>query len=565
MLPQAASEFYALQQRVNTTAAREVARAWRRMGDDFDGSWRRHGSAVLSVLVEAQTQVTDEALRYVPRVLSETGLRDEPTGTLNGSALVGIASDGRPLDSLAYGAVTTAKVAVSEGASTRQALAQGGNWLDLMAKLQIADAARQAVGVLTASRKNLGGTVRVLNPPSCQRCADPRRPVLPLVDRLPAPPALRLRQPAFRQRPMGQGRGLPNRPEGRLPRWRDPGPDRRTEVGDRQRCRHHPGRQRHPRHVYDRHRAGPVRPPAAHGEQVRAHTSRRRSCRTTRPPRLLASQRSQPEVHRPPDPRGHLPAGQRRPRRGDPPSAALRLPHLDFPPAQGRTGDHHSATEQRMTEAAPQRPRRSPAQEQPTVPRPTAAPTVEDLQAQIEELTKNSRKWKDRAKANGKTATAASSRLRRGGQMSESERPSRRPSSPHGLSRSHRLRQAPGAHRVRQPRRSAQPGLRHRLRALEYVDLTKFLDESGEPDEKLPLRQPSPDWSPSPRVDFRASTAAAARRPSRRTSTKSYVGPQAGRNRSTSWHGWPRCTSIDDLGGHSCRTTTSSRAPPRRR
>jgi hypothetical protein len=85
--------------------------------------------------------------------------------------VVGIASDGRPLDSLAYGAVTTAKVAVSEGASTRQALAQGGNWLDLMAKLQIADAARQAVGVLTASRKNLGGTVRVLNPPSCQRCA----------------------------------------------------------------------------------------------------------------------------------------------------------------------------------------------------------------------------------------------------------------------------------------------------------------------------------------------------------------------------------------------------------
>jgi hypothetical protein len=40
-----------------------------------------------------------------------------------------------------------------------------------MTKLQVADTARQAVGVLTASRPELGGYVRVLNPPSCQRCA----------------------------------------------------------------------------------------------------------------------------------------------------------------------------------------------------------------------------------------------------------------------------------------------------------------------------------------------------------------------------------------------------------
>ena len=51
------------------------------------------------------------------------------------------------------------------------ALDRGGDWLDLMTKLQVADAARQMVGVMTAARTNLGGTVRVLNPPSCQRCA----------------------------------------------------------------------------------------------------------------------------------------------------------------------------------------------------------------------------------------------------------------------------------------------------------------------------------------------------------------------------------------------------------
>ena len=171
MLPRAATEFYGLQQRVNATASAEVGRLWRRMGDDFDASWRRVGPSILAVLVEAQDQVARAALDYVPRVLAETGLRDAPSGEFQPASLVGIASDGRPLDSLAYGGVIPAKQAVADGASTRGGLANGGGWMDLMTKLQVADAARQAVGVMTTARKDIGGTIRVLNPPSCQRCA----------------------------------------------------------------------------------------------------------------------------------------------------------------------------------------------------------------------------------------------------------------------------------------------------------------------------------------------------------------------------------------------------------
>lgn len=171
MLPTAATDFYALQQRVNFTAANEVRHLWARMGDDFDSSWRRHGPSVLAVLMEAQSQVALAAVDYVPELLSETDVPDHPTADLRPDAFVGIASDGRPLESLAYQSVVTAKTAIGEGASTGAALDQGGNFLDLMVKLQVADAARQAVGVMTAGRKNLGGTVRVLNPPSCQRCA----------------------------------------------------------------------------------------------------------------------------------------------------------------------------------------------------------------------------------------------------------------------------------------------------------------------------------------------------------------------------------------------------------
>lgn len=171
MLPSAATDFYATQQRVNAATVREVRRAWRRMGDDFDGSWRRHSPTILSSLTEAQRQMADKAQVYVPRVLEQTGIPDQPVADLRTESLVGRASDGRRLDTLAYGGVIHAKTAVADGASPQQALDSGGAWLDMMTKLQVADAARQAVGILTASRKNLGGYVRVLNPPSCQRCA----------------------------------------------------------------------------------------------------------------------------------------------------------------------------------------------------------------------------------------------------------------------------------------------------------------------------------------------------------------------------------------------------------
>jgi hypothetical protein len=171
MLPTAATEFYALQQEVNKTAVTETQRAWRRMGDDFDASWRRVAPVTLAVLTEAQLVVSEAAVEYVPAVLAETDVPDRPVADFRTGSLVGRASDGRRLDTLAYGAVTEAKAAVAAGASTAQALDSGAGFLELVAKLQVADAARQAVGVMTASRPNLGGTVRVLNPPSCQRCA----------------------------------------------------------------------------------------------------------------------------------------------------------------------------------------------------------------------------------------------------------------------------------------------------------------------------------------------------------------------------------------------------------
>ena len=73
MLPQAASEFYALQQRVATTTANEARRIWRsQMGDDFDSSWRRTAPSILAVLAEGQSQM---ALRASGYTSAEVGAR----------------------------------------------------------------------------------------------------------------------------------------------------------------------------------------------------------------------------------------------------------------------------------------------------------------------------------------------------------------------------------------------------------------------------------------------------------------------------------------------------------
>lgn len=172
MLPQAANDFYALQQRVATTTANEARRIWRRqMGDDFDSSWRRTSPAILAVLAEGQAQMALRADDYTRAVLDDLDIPDRPEGDLIPDSLVGMASDGRRLDTLAAQSVVTAKVTIRDGGSTIDGLAAGGDFLHLMAQLQIADAARVAVGIGTASRRNIAGNVRVLNPPVCQRCA----------------------------------------------------------------------------------------------------------------------------------------------------------------------------------------------------------------------------------------------------------------------------------------------------------------------------------------------------------------------------------------------------------
>lgn len=170
MLPTAPRNYYALQQRVNKTARNEVARLWRQMGSDFESGWRRIGPRIFDVISAAQLTVARESIPYLGDLAEQT-TESDVVGVLNPGSLAGVASDGRPLDTLAYGAVVRSGEAFNAGASQTQALKAGGLWLDLMTTLQVADAARTATSIGACVRPEWGGYVRYLNPPSCSRCA----------------------------------------------------------------------------------------------------------------------------------------------------------------------------------------------------------------------------------------------------------------------------------------------------------------------------------------------------------------------------------------------------------
>lgn len=134
-----ATEHYRRQQRFGAAAVLEARRLRRDLGR-------------LALTVAAlQLAAARDSLAAVPDMLDEQDIDAPLVGSVPAAAFAGTASDGRPL------------VSLLEQASSPESLA-------LMAVTQVQDAARQAASVSIAARPRIGW-VRMLNPPSCSRCA----------------------------------------------------------------------------------------------------------------------------------------------------------------------------------------------------------------------------------------------------------------------------------------------------------------------------------------------------------------------------------------------------------
>jgi hypothetical protein len=169
-VPAAAADHYRTQQQIGAIAAGTANRLWARVGDDFDAGWNQVREPLLDIVTTAQTAAARTSIAYLADVIYETGQVDLPVGDVQPASFAGTASDGRDLETLLYGGVTTAKTAVGNGQHVAAALGQGGRWLTMTVLTAVADANREASSAGIAMRPAVGGYVRMLNPPSCQRC-----------------------------------------------------------------------------------------------------------------------------------------------------------------------------------------------------------------------------------------------------------------------------------------------------------------------------------------------------------------------------------------------------------
>lgn len=171
-LPQAATEYANAQRKEILAALSLVQRQWRRMGDNFDASYAVIEPALLAAMFTAQERVAKGALAYIPDVMEESGLTIPRTPLYESAPkmYVGTAGDGLPVSTLLYGSVIQAKTAVGNGYSVPQALSMSGQWLTNATGTLLSDTGRSAEKVAGNSRK-VKLWVRMLNPPSCGRCA----------------------------------------------------------------------------------------------------------------------------------------------------------------------------------------------------------------------------------------------------------------------------------------------------------------------------------------------------------------------------------------------------------
>lgn len=150
--------------------------------DDLSASWFRRLRELLARITGAQREAARDADTYVDAVLRAQGVTparadtgapaqgDRQPGSVRPEALSGIASDGRPLETLLENPVVATKIAIASGHDTDVAMATGRATLEMAVRTQVADAGRVADSVAITTRERVG-YVRMLVPPGdCARC-----------------------------------------------------------------------------------------------------------------------------------------------------------------------------------------------------------------------------------------------------------------------------------------------------------------------------------------------------------------------------------------------------------
>lgn len=164
-----ARAYYRDLSRLNRQAAALVLRLWRSVDrGDISRSWLSLLPEVAAIVVAAQTVAAEMADPYLDRVLADA---HRPKRAVNPEAFAGATPAGDPIESLLYLPVIDAKERIAAGTSAGSALRQAHDPLTRYAQTIVADAGRLSTAAGMGARPHASGWYRMLQPPSCSRCA----------------------------------------------------------------------------------------------------------------------------------------------------------------------------------------------------------------------------------------------------------------------------------------------------------------------------------------------------------------------------------------------------------
>lgn len=166
----AADRHYLEMLRLSATALILVRRAWATVNpEQIVESWDRALTRILADFAILQATAAAISSAMVGEALRQQTIRAAPEARFRPESMAGWASDGRPLESLLFRPAGVALDLIGTGTAPPDALEAGRQSVERIARTQIADAGRVAAGVEVVARPRTGW-VRMLTPPSCDKC-----------------------------------------------------------------------------------------------------------------------------------------------------------------------------------------------------------------------------------------------------------------------------------------------------------------------------------------------------------------------------------------------------------
>ena len=171
MIPRPAVDHYRRMQRLQIASGQLAGRAWRTVDPDrISETWANAIPELSDSVSSVQVRAATLGSSYTANTLAAQGLYTAPDVWVNPAAFGGWSSRGAPLESALYSVAPQVKQLLGRGHSLESAMRSGERMAHMLARTQVADAGRTAAGVDTFARRGVLYT-RMLNPPSCSRCA----------------------------------------------------------------------------------------------------------------------------------------------------------------------------------------------------------------------------------------------------------------------------------------------------------------------------------------------------------------------------------------------------------